>query len=357
MVRHLFACVLLASCAQSIEEVEPEPSAFRPKVAKPADCEEFICGNTNSPEIDNLGLHELNLSYPNYEPEPRHHFQIASFTRYGDEYIPQLIGGVLTGINIHDPNDVIAGPTLVGARFLVTSDLTTTKYVIQIESIGHVPYWAQTNGAQTPYYTLTWKTVEAGETAWKNICKAPPKVKGLDTLGMETMSVVLFEGDRLDVKTKSVVGVDKMWMNIGCAGHAVSKLHMTAHSEGAQVATGLTTTREERTAMLKMFVADYCGDGHAFTVAGQPLSWVDDHNWLSLWPGWSYEIEARWTDGGATCLNTPRVLENPSPEADALFPDLKSAISDACGGQLPPACAGTFTDFDKAHLISANPLL
>ncbi|HEV7556621.1 MAG TPA: ADYC domain-containing protein [Kofleriaceae bacterium] len=302
-------------------------------------------------------MHELNLSYPNYEPEPRHQFRIVSFTQNGDEYIPQLVGGVLTGVKVGAPNQVIGGPTLAGARFIVTSDLTHTKYDLQIESIGHVAYWAQTNGAQTPYYTISWKTVDAGETAWKNICKAPPKTTDLETLGMETTSAVLFEGDRLDVTSKSVVGMDKMWMNIGCAGHAVSKLHMTAHSQAAQVATGMMTTREERTAMLKMFVADYCGDGRAFTVAGQPLSWVDDHHWLSLWPGWNYEIEARWTEKGATCLNTPRVLQNPSPEADALFKDVKTAISDECGGQLPPPCDGTFNDFDKAHMISANPLL
>jgi len=347
MVRHVVACVLLASCTESTPELGV--------IAKGGECEEFICGNTNSPEIDQLGLHELNLAYPSYEPEPRNHFRIKAFMKGNDEYIPQLVAGVLTGRQVLDPTHVIAGAGLVGARFIVETDLSSKNYVLEIEEVGDVPYWAATGGLQTPYYRINW-AIEGGGEPLANICKNTKVEQGAETLNMMSYAIVLFEGDRIDAKSKSVVDVDKMWMNLGCAGHAVSKLHLTAHSHAAQLATGKDTTLDERTTMLKMFAADYCGTGQPFTIAGQPLSWIDDHHWLSLWPGPVYEIEARWTPKGAACLNTPRLLQNPSPEAEQLFPALKDDIAAACGGELPPPCTGGFGTFDGAHLISANPI-
>jgi hypothetical protein len=54
-----------------------------------------------------------------------------------------------------------------------------------------------------------------------------------------------------------------------------------------------------------MITADYCGDGHSFTVAGTPVAWRDAAGTVD--PPFSEKaLEAQWGPGGAVCLDTPR---------------------------------------------------
>jgi hypothetical protein len=107
--------------------------------------------------------------------------------------------------------------------------------------------------------------------------------------------------------------------------------------------------------MLKMLSADYCGTGKNFTVAGVKLDWKDDKQWMALDTQFAL-VEARWTAAGAACLNTPRIVANPTSLSEATFDfesasDFRRQIEQACGRAIPKCN----TTLERYHLISANP--
>lgn len=347
----------LATIALTVGCTEPSTSERSQDVGV-IGCEDFVCGNTgNSPEIDNRGLHELNLEYPHYRPEPRSGFRIAGFFKNGVEYIPRVEGATLVGLDIATGQVTLDGGNLIGSQLRVLNR-TGSEYALQIFAVDSTKYWATPGGVQrtTPFYRIEWTVVTNGQVGrdWKNICSGPWPEYGIDTLNLDITAVVLFEGDRIDAPTKRVTGVDAKWFNIGCAGHAISKVHLSGHSQGAQNEHPdvFQTSLEDRTAFLKMMVADYCDTGKAFTIAGQPLGWIDDEQWMAYKQP-PETIEARWSDRGATCLGSPRLFANPSPEGNDAFKDIKGAIDQACGEI--PQCLGLPTELDSKHLVSANP--
>ncbi len=124
-------------------------------------------------------------------------------------------------------------------------------------------------------------------------------------------------------------------------------MHLMRHTRaGSFLANGslaYDTTLKERTAMLKMFTADYCGTGQSFTVDGMPLSYDDSNHWYRYASGYSSQ-EALWSSEGAVCLDNPRMYT-------------KNEVDMACGRVLP-AC-GDFRDPSYpwtwgAHVMSAN---
>jgi hypothetical protein len=61
-------------------------------------------------------------------------------------------------------------------------------------------------------------------------------------------------------------------------------------------------------------------------------------------------LEARWDENGARCLDTPRALDATRPELAALFPDIEAAIAQEC--PRPPGCANTEpTIYDPGDLV------
>ncbi|NVB82614.1 MAG: hypothetical protein HOV81_29810 [Kofleriaceae bacterium] len=69
------------------------------------------------------------------------------------------------------------------------------------------------------------------------------------------------------------------------------------------------------------------------------------------------ELEAKWTENGASCLNTPRLVANPPqtvyPQYDGIS---RTSIVRACGWRMPTC--GTLNLFNPplgTHLISSNP--
>src|SRR5207302_89273 len=151
-------------------------------------------------------------------------------------------------------------------------------------------------------------------TGFRNVCQNPPSQTDFtgapnpDLLGMDAFHAVVFEGDRIDAWQKTVATtIEASWFNIGCAGSTLAKMQLTGHTHvGLQ--DGLATTMDQRQTMLKMLAADYCGNGTPYTVAGQPLHWADEYNWMHAMA--SDALEARWTSAGADCLNTPRIEAN-----------------------------------------------
>lgn len=161
---------------------------------------------------------------------------------------------------------------------------------------------------------------------------------------------LVFEGERLDLDALAIApGINTRWFTIACAETALAKLHLTGHTHAAQAA-GFSSSVPERQTMLKLLTADYCGTGTSFTAAGQPLRWTDADGTLTIPSSVTRVLEARWTPGGASCLNTPRVAAHPTEASLARFPDVEQQIAEAC--PRPPPC-GTWSAVH--HLRSWNP--
>lgn len=359
-----FAGCVMGCLAPGVVDDRPgEGTAAQATVGN--DCEMSGCGNSNSPEIDHLGVHDLDLMGVLLNANG---FRIASYSKNGKRYRPVVEQATLTGrdlssgaVVLHDGGT--SATSLVGSRFIVVNDKLGTEYVIQIDAVDSAHYWAKPSSAvlSTPTYLVNWVVSRNGEpqngVTFKNICSRPPADNN-NTLGMNRFHVVLFEGDRISAQAKVVYAVDNRWFNIGCASHALSKQHLDGHTQGAMNASPLfSTTLGERTAHLKMLAADYCGAGIPLTMAGQPLNWRDDHGWFN-YVAPAPALEARWSAGGATCLDLPRIAAHPSLESAVYFPSIDLAIKDACaavGKPRPPDCTGPVTEFFGNHLLSANP--
>jgi hypothetical protein len=169
----------------------------------------------------------------------------------------------------------------------------------------------------------------------------PPAFSEL--LNMKPDEALVFAGDRIDARQKTMSDTaDPLWFNIGCAGHALSKLFMTRNTLASTPPAGfLPPTWAMRQATLKLLAADYCGTGTPFTVAGQLLNWT---GYSKEAKGGYYatpvpkSIEAHWNENGAICLTEPRVESSDLPEARLEFPDVREAIKAECRRALP-ACS------------------
>ncbi len=336
--------LVLAGCAHE-DLPEPDTAVLEQQLA----CGDWMCGS-NSPEIENFGIADLHLAgLPNANG-----FRFVKFAKGGKAYQLSVQGGELIAVSVTDLEH-LTGTQVRDGLFLIVRDDSPIEYEIKIVSVSRAAYWAVPTDGVTRYtytYELAWKiSNDPLEKLWKNICSDPGAE---DPLTMSPFHAVIFEGDRIDPAAKVVTSVDTQWFNIGCAGHALAKLHLTGHSQGAQAAHRFQTTLPQRTTMLKMFSADYCGRGVPFTVGGVDLTWRDANRWMKFDPFYA-PVEARWTARGVACLNEPRLIANPTADGTDRFgtpEQLKIRIKHACGGALPPPCGVSSTVY---HLVSGNP--
>jgi hypothetical protein len=211
--------------------------------------------------------------------------------------------------------------------------------------------------------------IEEGGIDWVNVCgnvplPGPPDLWWWESMGQRTVDSFVFEGDRFDLATMTTAPVaDPAWFNIGCAGHTLAKLHLTRNTLASNAAPPSPSpsptpshapTHEERQATLKMLVADYCGDGEPFTVAGQLLVW---RGGLVDYFAPAATLEARWDEHGAVCLDTPRMANPTTQEGADEFPKIWAAIEERCDkAKIPPPCANPDPDdLAGALRISGNP--
>lgn len=314
------------------------------------DCDTWVCGS-NSPYISGLHFHELNTrGLPNAEG-----FSVISLRQGSLDYQLVVERGRILG---RSGSLQIGGQALVGAEIRVR--LGTKIFAIRITAVGSVQTFARINGSTRPLETYqldTAEVVNAPLTGWRNLCSNPPARDNPDVMGMNVVHAVVFEGERIDRTTKTIsTAIDTSWFNIGCTGHALAKLAANGVTESARLAFGFNTSIPDRQAFLRMLTADYCGTGRTFTVSGQPLQWIDWHGYTQYVSSpANLALEARWTASGAACINTPRVIANPSLLAQqALGSNVAWDIITECG-RVPPACNGLVTDLAGTLVGSANP--
>ena len=344
MEKSALPAVLLGMFATACLEVPP----LAERAAALQECPEEYCGS-NSPRIEVYGFHELNLvGHPNPQNMVLTRATLAGepvhLTVYNSELKAQL-GEV-----------VITGADLVGLLITVTID--GRDFALELMSVGQMSYPVpSTSGDTLPTYVFEY--IDSLGVR-RNLCgNRPIQVPTKDLLyweafGQVPREAILFEGDRIDTSTMTISpSFDPTWFNIGCAGHTLSKLHLTRNTVASRASVyghGLA----DRQATLKLLAADYCGTGKPFTVAGQPLAWRDPQQVMQFYSGAS-ALEARWGASGAICLSRPR-LSTPANAAGAqLFPNIWQAIAAECPDLLNRPCTNSnIYQFEGADRVSAN---
>lgn len=304
----------------------------------------------NSDEVAHYGILDLNLNGKEnlqgikiYAKNDRAQIFDVNGTAF-DLYVEQgyLIGRDQTG-------GVLAGGALQDATIALV-DKDGPVFDVHVKTVRTIPYPVG-DPDLLEVYTLTWNYPGQTAPVEKNMCNYPLFFNGNkdrewhELQGMDSEESLVFEGDRINGVSKTMsldADFDPVWFNIGCAGHTLAKLRQLRHTTESQSKPDWAG----RQAAFKMLVADYCGTGRAFTVAGTPLRWMGGDVVFASPP---QVLEARWTETGATCVNVPRLEANPS----LLYPDIWSAIHEEC---TPPPCANPdVDDFDGAKRVSGNP--
>jgi hypothetical protein len=340
------AAVPLGSCLKPTA-VPPPPSSL---------CPILICGDNAPTAGDGLLFDELDLfGRPNHAKVKR---LGATFGGTGnpasiDIKLDRLgVTDLVTGI-VHEGHELIGTVIQLehqsGERF----ELRVACYQ------DHVATFVSGTPEYVPVYELQARRQSGVQgDKWFRVCNDGPLLPDPMWTGAPHHAV-LYRGDRYAApdapRTKELVPNDPEdgWAFIACNGSAGSKMHLYRHTYAGgfdDVGTPTFMTEpDQRTALLKAITADYCGTGRPdFTVAGQRLAFATARN-----PGWfpnPYSaltgIEARWNEGGATCLGTPRYVTRESVmcgrELNPCYPD---------GTTMPPP---DWTSL--AHAITGNPL-
>jgi hypothetical protein len=296
--RIVMACALtlgltpLAGC----DEAEPDEVELRDL---DYDCPRWRCGY-NTAEINGKSLQELNLDgLPNAEG-----LELVGFlpplglllnwklATEGDALVAR--GGLLG-------NQTLRGYGLVGSIMLLR---TSTNLLIPVTIAGYeeVDSWAS-GGDPHPAYALVYPDL-AQPLLTKSVCKG-------SLLNPLLASVVVLAGERYDLDTKTVIPDQDGWITLACAGSAAAKMALLGYGPNAVFDdAGAPASPDQRQATLKMITADYCGDGHAYTVDGTAIEWENQGG--SVVPETHAALgapEAIWSADGALCLDTPRAVE------------------------------------------------
>lgn len=364
MKAHIALCLSLVGCVAD-SPTDPELSEVDQPVQRA--CDIFECGS-NSPVIAAVESWEF-----------REAFNVANNEGF---VLTRVEHNGVTNLKIDVVNDeIILKYKTTGAIYKRGLDVRYAslwflrdgkEYQIYIGGVDKTPYWGRPvtnmgNSALTWAYKLQWRYRPAGE-AFTYVCGETPEVDGL----ADFWSVV-YADEHIDADNLRVLPLQANWFNIGCAGHTLSKMHLMGYTEASRPVMTWPATLDQRQAVLKMLTASYCPGGDSFTVAGQKLLWRDQ-KWTALPDNhpvyfngpfnntaaktsaisMSKALEARWDKNGATCLNTPRAAQWPSPDAADTFPNVLPEIQKACGGTLPPPCTGTWQDQLDASIVSVN---
>lgn len=316
---------VLAGCA-----VADTGTAASPLIGGGATCSEWGCG-TNSPTIgDGVLFDELDSSMTQ---EDAHGIKIQSAVLDDGSAVDlHVIGDLLTANRHGDPGRLLTDDELKRVTIKITARRDTGDLVFEmrIEDINKqiLSYWAGPR-EEVPAYLVTARLVSPDTKQFEHVCRTTATPITEPQWRDASYYAVIFAGDRYNAAAKTVSDAEPgtTWFNLACAATAPAKMHLMRHTNAGAGGGAFATTVAERIAMLKMFTADYCGDGNnaaldgtSYTVDGQPLLYGDSRHWYTPPPGVPVfaistsgalspagtKMEALWTSGGAACLTTPR---------------------------------------------------
>jgi hypothetical protein len=269
-----------------------------------------------------------------------------------------VTGDVVTG-QPFDGSAPVTGAGLVGASLFLGPPGSKPTYQLKIDSVTNVDFWAQCRDCggpvkQAPHYHFTATSIADGCP----IALCDPALEHRPNVSI-TGTTVLFRGDYYDDRTYQVsnapapdrANADGDLFNIACEGTAIYKLYMFRHSVASASSTAAITEPAQRTALLRLLTADYCGRGHPFTVNGVPIQ-LGTNPAMSRYhvmPASGYDlalggaVDAQWTPDGAACLGTPRLARYTDPV------ELMRQIGAVC---TKPTCGPAIP---AGYATSANP--
>jgi hypothetical protein len=333
-------------------------------------CPDWGCG-MNSPTLaDGVAFDELDSA----GAPDRAGIKIVSARQFGKPVQIKIVRHFITAVALDGSGTVFEHGNLVGT--VIELDKGGTSYGLKIDDVQEqsLAFWAGDTGEFVPFYRILVRL------PLDNAFKAPICKPSLPDAvwGPVEHYAIAFTGDRYEPVRKRVAdaGRGTTWFNLACAGTATAKMHLVRHTNaGAWTLATWDPSKDvldpgapfrtrvaQRQAMLKMYAADYCGDGTAYTVDGRPLLYDDENHWYappppvpplgiaadgSLTPAGA-AIEALWTAEGAACLTTPRMVR-------------RSAVTCASGAAIsqctPARVRAWAVNPEKMHVISANPPL
>jgi hypothetical protein len=243
------------------------------------ECPKLGC-SSNSAYLGPTEFHELEETgtYANAEG-----LYLKGLVKNGLTYRPNVTGTELTasrwalvgGFWIYQ---TLSGANLVNSELVVKNATGSLEYRIRIANASTIQKFWQAPITTVNTYELQWRL--ATSTYYTPVCKNPPNRSDDTGNWNNILEAILFTGDRYDTDTLTVTASTPAeattWFNIGCAGTVLAKLALNRHTDATKSAQ-VTTTRNQRQAMLKMYTSDVCNSGDALTVTGTPLRWWERH--------------------------------------------------------------------------------
>jgi hypothetical protein len=308
----------------------PGPAAAPPAVTPAPASLSGVCGTwlcqTNSASMgDKLFFHELDASsnLPNAAQIRYVRFEDASRA----PLTLRISGHAITATDASGAFH--QGTRLVGATLVleVTRGSTIELFDVRIKDVGEIAFWVRPDLERVPTYTFEYRSQSprsgtGDANVFEPLCTSKDTSSEWDRqAGVDRALALVFAGDRYDPHTKKVTTGPELeleqrrdgsrWFNVACAGSALAKMHLLRHTAAgvAGIAGGqLSTTADERQAMLRMLTDDICGTGYSFTVDGEDVFYMDAKGWHPFAPAQARTVEAIWTKEGAFCLDEPRRL-------------------------------------------------
>ncbi|WAS91772.1 ADYC domain-containing protein [Nannocystis punicea] len=263
------------------------------------------CSDSNSPQVDDFEVPELNEDGDANGDS----VSLVGAITPGNVLVPlEAIGDELVA---HTAGSDVMGLELIGYKLRVNTpnglfDLLITAYE-------HYESWAD-GEADISAYGLRYASAEYPTGDGGSVCPGYPD---------DAAVVTVIGGETYDREHKVIaIQGDDDWFTLACEGQAAYKMKRLNYGPNQDFRAGTDpATPAERTATLKMITADYCGAGTSYTAQGTEVDWFDvGGTILPSVPPTGALLEALWTDTGAVCLDTPRLVTRTEVEEECDLP-------------------------------------
>jgi hypothetical protein len=315
-----------------------------------APCPIIICGDNAPNAGDGLLFDEVSLAgHANHAGVK---IVEVRFGRTGGTATLDIQGDELI---VQDATGPHRGTELIGTVIRMVHEPTNEPFELRVACYeDRVAKFLEGEDEFVPVYDFQARRAPFQFDNWFHVCKEEPLVPDPMFTGMPYHAVV-YAGDRYD-RMKRVIPADpaERWSFIACNGSAGSKMHLHRHTQAGEFddrgSSVFPTSPDERTTLLKAITADYCGTGMPdFTVPGTHLAFAtkrDPGRFPSPWSTLT-SVEALWGPGGATCLDTPRLVA-------------RDAVVSMCGHSFntcyPGAMAPPPSWPAMGYAVTANPM-
>ena len=208
----------------------------------------------------------------------------------------------------------------VGAE--IDIEVNGVQHLLEVAAVAYLDHWVDPEGDSADDSATAYDLKHVvSEFDKRNVCPEIEPDPNHDFPPLPSHYMFAFTGDRYDQETGEVTtgSATDGWLTLTCGDSAPAKLHLTRHT-AAGANNQHYAPREQREALMRMYRADFYGNGDSYTISGQPLRYIDANGWFSDFYSFHDEVdtfEALWNQDGAVCLDRARLDE---PEGDPIPP-------------------------------------